>query len=103
MSLAVVYWVVDKRVGKAPAKALLCFLAEIADDDGYFRCSFESVERATDLTHSSTRQMMKWLEDGEWIVRYHGAELAGRIVLSDIGRSVPRSSVKPCGDRQGDK
>jgi hypothetical protein len=37
MSLAVVYWVMDKRVGKALAKALLQFLAEIADDDGKFQ------------------------------------------------------------------
>jgi hypothetical protein len=64
-----------------------------------FKCSFESVERATDLTQSSTRQVMKWLEDRGWIVRYHGAELAGQIVTSDVGRSVPRSSAKPCGSQ----
>jgi hypothetical protein len=101
MSLAVVYWVVNKRVGKALAKALLYFLAEIADDDGYFKCSFEGVEQATDLTHSSTRQMLKWLEDGGWIVRYHGAELAGQILPIDIGRSVSRPSVTPVAWSKG--
>lgn len=99
MSPTVVYWVIDKRVGKAPAKAILHFLAEIADDDGYFKSSFESVERATDLTHSSNRQMLKWLEDGGWIVRYRGAELSGQIVTGDVGRSVPPFSAKPCDDR----
>jgi DNA-binding MarR family transcriptional regulator len=94
MSTAVTHWVVDKRLGKALAKAVLYFLAHIADDDGCFTCTFESLERTTDLTRSSTRQMLKWLEDGGWIVRYHGAELAGRILVSDVSSGGSPSSAK---------
>ena len=49
MSLVVNRWVLNRRLGRPLAKAVLYSLAHFADDEGYFATSIDCVERDAEL------------------------------------------------------